>query len=151
MNYTIFCKNTGVITKTISCGNIDTLKLNIDEGNDYRAGSYDPDTHYWSGTQFAEYPTRPGPWAAWDGTSWFDPRTPAEIEAEAATSIAAQWSALRDERERLLSACDWTQVPDAPLTETHRQAWQAYRTALRNMPNTTADPANPVWPTTPKI
>jgi hypothetical protein len=28
-------------------------------------------------------------------------------------------------------------------------AWVTYRTALRNLPAATSDPANPTWPTAP--
>lgn len=53
---------------------------------------------------------------------------------------------LRIRRDKLLSACDWTQMPDAPVD---RDAWAAYRQALRDMPANTSDPANPVWPSKP--
>ena len=43
---------------------------------------------------------------------------------------------LRSRRDRLLFACDWTQLPDAPLTEAQRAAWRAYRQALRDVPET---------------
>lgn len=38
--------------------------------------------HYWNGDAFVEFPPRPGPWAVWDGSEWFDPRTPEDHEAE---------------------------------------------------------------------
>lgn len=39
---------------------------------------------------------------------------------------------MRAERDRLLSASDWTQVLDAPVDRT---AWATYRQALRDLPN----------------
>lgn len=54
---------------------------------------------------------------------------------------------LREKRDSLLSESDWTQMPDIP--EATRTLWQTYRQALRDLPSTTADPANPVWPTKP--
>lgn len=54
-------------------------------------------SHYWTGSAWAEYPTRPTgevywdgaawqvkpePWLEWDGTTWVDPRDPAQIAAE---------------------------------------------------------------------
>lgn len=56
------------------------------------------------------------------------------------------WQALRSRRNTLLSDCDWTQVSDAPVDQA---AWAAYRQALRDLPETTVDPANPVWPQPP--
>lgn len=66
-----------------------------------------------------------------------------QIEAAA---IQAAWVALRMARGSLLSACDWTQVPDAPVDHA---AWAAYRQALRDLPANTTDPRHPVWPTPP--
>ena len=62
------------------------------------------------------------------------------LEAELA------WAKFRDIRDQLLSACDWTQVPDAPVDQT---AWAAYRQQLRDLPANTADPSNPQWPERP--
>lgn len=61
----------------------------------------------------------------------------------------AAWSLFRMERRSRLEASDWTQIPDAPLTEAQRRAWAAYRAALRDLPATTNDPANPDWPDAP--
>lgn len=54
---------------------------------------------------------------------------------------------LRRERDRLLAASDYTQMPDAPLTAAQRNAWRSYRQSLRDLPAT--DPASLVWPTAP--
>lgn len=51
-------------------------------------------------------------------------------------------------RNALLAACDWTQVPDVPLSEQQKLAWAAYRQELRDFP-AICDPANPVWPVPP--
>lgn len=56
---------------------------------------------------------------------------------------------LRDRRARLLRQSDFTQVPDAPLTEEQRAAWATYRQALRDLPETVIDPATVVWPLPP--
>lgn len=56
------------------------------------------------------------------------------------------WKRFRDERNSRLSACDWTQVPDAPVDH---EAWAVYRQELRDLPDNTDDPLNPVWPTPP--
>jgi hypothetical protein len=59
-----------------------------------------------------------------------------------------QWGQVREERNRLLTNSDWTQLADAPIT--NKAAWAAYRTALRNVPETQTDPFNIVWPTPPQ-
>ena len=53
---------------------------------------------------------------------------------------------LRNERNYRLAESDWTQLADAP---TNREAWAMYRQMLRDMPNSTANPASPVWPEKP--
>ena len=67
----------------------------------------------------------------------------AEIEDQ---QVKQAWIDLRRMRDSELSACDWTQVPDAPVD---RAAWATYRQALRDLPSNTQDPRNPVWPTPP--
>lgn len=59
------------------------------------------------------------------------------------------WDILRAERNARLTACDWTQVADAPLTTEKKAEWAAYRQDLRDLPEETADPAAPVWPSQP--
>ena len=36
-------------------------------------------------------------------------------------------------RTQRLYDCDWTQLPDAPLSEAQREQWRTYRQALRDM------------------
>jgi hypothetical protein len=64
---------------------------------------------------------------------------------ESAAKVGAQWNVIRAERNRLLVASDWTQLPDAPVDAA---AWATYRQALRDV----TDQANPfaiVWPESP--
>lgn len=55
----------------------------------------------------------------------------------------------RAERNARLSDCDWTQLADAPLSAEGRQAWAAYRQALRDVPQQPGFPAAIVWPEQP--
>ncbi|GFM28146.1 tail fiber assembly protein [Novosphingobium sp. PY1] len=64
-------------------------------------------------------------------------------------SEAEQWRALRKRRGFLLTASDWTQMPDSPLTDALRSDWAAYRQALRDLPETVTDPATAEWPVAP--
>jgi hypothetical protein len=56
---------------------------------------------------------------------------------------------LRSMRDSLLTACDWTQAADSPLSDAKKAEWATYRQQLRDLPANTTDPANPTWPTPP--
>jgi hypothetical protein len=64
---------------------------------------------------------------------------------ESAAKVGAQWNVIRAERNRLLVASDWTQLPDAPVDAA---AWATYRQALRDV-TTQANPFAIVWPESP--
>ena len=66
-----------------------------------------------------------------------------------AANTNEEWRKLRVTRDDLLSASDWTQFPDSPLTDAKKTEWQTYRTELRNLPANTTDPRNPTWPSKP--
>lgn len=57
---------------------------------------------------------------------------------------------IRTQRDALLSACDWTQMPDSPLSEEEKAAYQAYRQALRDVPQQEGFPETINWPKEPK-
>jgi len=52
------------------------------------------------------------------------------------TDIEEQSVNMRNARNLFLKACDWTQLPDAPLTDEQRAAWATYRQELRDAPST---------------
>jgi hypothetical protein len=60
-----------------------------------------------------------------------------------------RWDILRSQRNNKLSACDWTQLPDSPLSTQEKEDWATYRQALRDLPDNTSDPDSPTWPTEP--
>lgn len=60
-------------------------------------------------------------------------------------SIEQAWALVRAERNAKLAACDWTQLPDAPVDHA---AWATYRQALRDVTNQ-SDPFNIQWPVAP--
>jgi len=49
-------------------------------------------------------------------------------------------------RNQLLYACDWTQLPDAPVD---KSAWASYRQALRDITEQPNYPKHIEWPTIP--
>lgn len=59
------------------------------------------------------------------------------------------WDAIRSKRDNLLNKCDWTQMPDAQLTDEMRQTWRVYRQALRDLTETFSKPEDVVWPKSP--
>lgn len=65
-----------------------------------------------------------------------------------AANITEEWRKLRVTRDDLLSACDWTQSPDSPLTDAKKAEWRTYRQALRDITDT-SDPTNVTWPSQP--
>jgi hypothetical protein len=71
------------------------------------------------------------------------------VDAVPAPSQEVQIASLRAKRNRSISECDWTQLPDAPLTEDQREAWAAYRQALRDVPQQGGAPYAVVWPVPP--
>ena len=62
-------------------------------------------------------------------------------------------AAIRGDRDIKLAICDWTQLPDAPLTDEKKAEWATYRQALRDVPaSVPAETDTNVgydWPTEP--
>lgn len=71
-------------------------------------------------------------------------QTQAQVDADALANATAQARATRD---ALLKSCDWTQVSDAPVD---KAAWQAYRQALRDVPDQSGFPTQIEWPEKPE-
>lgn len=59
------------------------------------------------------------------------------------------WARLRHRRNALLAASDWAVLPDQPTERSSEYA--TYRQALRDLPDTTSDPRQAVWPTAPGL
>ena len=135
MIYATVYDATGKILRTIGAGRESDLHLNIGEAEQYILGSYGYDTHYIVDGAACAMPEKPSYPCDFDFASgqWVE-------------NLDTAWANLRAERRRLLQACDWTQVPDAPVDQA---AWAAYRQELRDLPSKTDDPINVVWPSTP--
>jgi len=94
-----------------------------------------------------------------DRATWvihFNDATPAQ-ELEAAAIIENfdaevalwAWQEVRSDRDTRLYACDWTQLPDSPLSDADKAAWATYRQSLRDIPANQDDPQAIVWPSNP--
>jgi hypothetical protein len=71
--------------------------------------------------------------------------TPASAE-EIAERLQDKEAEVRQQRNELLSACDWTQLSDAPVDHTE---WAAYRQALRDVTSQPGFPWDVEWPPIP--
>ena len=79
---------------------------------------------------------------------WYTKYSVADMDDEAKAALDAQQAAsMRAERNRRIAECDWTQLSDSPAD---KQAWAAYRQALRDLPATKGFPWEIVWPTAPE-
>ena len=78
----------------------------------------------------------------WVMTWAVTPATPEQI----AERTSAKESEVRQQRNQLLSACDWTQLPDAPVDTA---AWATYRQELRDLTAQAGFPWEVVWPEEP--
>ena len=73
-----------------------------------------------------------------------------EFEAKLQELIDAQpWKELREERNKRLSQCDWVATRAFTTNTPVPEEWKTYMQALRDLPATTEDPSNPVWPQEP--
>lgn len=71
----------------------------------------------------------------------------AKSAEELAEEDSREAQAIRDSRDGMLAATDWTQVDDAPVD---KAAWAVYRQALRDVPSQNGFPWNVTWPTKPE-
>ena len=67
-----------------------------------------------------------------------EPKTEQELKER----IKNEWTAIRQQRNRLLSESDWTQLADSPAD---KYKWAVYRQELRDI-TIQEDPFSIVWP-----
>lgn len=65
---------------------------------------------------------------------------------DVAPTIGPSARNVREQRDALLVASDWTQLPDAPVDA---DAWASYRQALRDLPDQGGFPSSVNWPEEP--
>lgn len=151
--FSTYDKTTGEVLRSGICTDPKTQIMNPTEG--VVEALSDPGSAYVKNGQIKEYPApAPEAWFEWDLDKevWVSLLTDAE-EAEALSYMNyIQFKLLRHERDQRLAASDWSETPSAErrLEPDVFEAWASYRQALRDLPANTADPANPVWPTSPK-
>jgi len=130
--WAVIDKTNGEVVSTMHMNSTD-----ISDGADYMEGffvkditsEYNPDsftrTKYWS-DGWQDLPAKPEGSYKLEGGAWV-------FDQDEFLAI------LRADRNRKLSACDWTQMPDSPLSDSQKSAWADYRQALRDLPGTTGE------------
>lgn len=76
------------------------------------------------------------------------PEELAQAEKDRLESKKREIDELRNRRDQLLAATDWTQAKDIPDAVSSKYA--AYRQALRDVPQQSGFPQNIVWPVKPE-
>ena len=117
------------------------VRVYEDEQEVIREAVSDMDTP-WNGYRYTTYETRI---ALPAGVLETAPDIWAEAVKQADRTQAA--AKVRAERDRLISACDWTVLDDA---KTDKQAWATYRQALRDVPEQPGFPYDVAWPAAPE-
>jgi hypothetical protein len=83
----------------------------------------------------------------YNGSSWIQQwKVEARSQAEIDASTAAQAEVIRQDRNKRLADCDWTQLADAPV---NAQAWLEYRQSLRDITAQLGFPWDITWPAPP--
>ena len=60
-----------------------------------------------------------------------------------------KWFSIRNYRVELLTKSDWTQLGDTPFSAEEKNAWTAYRQALRDVPQDFGSPDDVMFPEVP--
>jgi hypothetical protein len=122
--YIIYNTQTGDIRKAITAASTTQVSINLRENESYIFDSASSAKNILDYTVNLENLT-------------LEPKPP---------DISKQWELVRRHRDGLISASDWTQLPDIP--EELSSKWIAYRQALRDITQQ-SDPFSIVWPIPP--
>lgn len=143
----IYSLSNGQYSRTISAPIEDFLLMQVKDGEQGFINVDNPSIQYLEtdGITLTPIPPKPGEYYVFDYSTktWVDPRSQQQQYDDAATVVIQQ-------RNELLYASDWTQIPNNPLTTAKQQEWAAYRQALRDITIQPGYPFNIVWPTAPQ-
>jgi hypothetical protein len=136
--FAVFKMATGRIDRVVSCP-AECIEPSLAADEDALVATNETDaSHYVRNGALVPFPPRPGAAYQWNWQS---------MAWVLDTDLA--WKLVRHKRNQLLTAADWTQLPDAPLTVLQKTAWTAYRQQLRDVTNQ-ADPTAIAWPVQPQ-
>jgi len=136
MNYTIYNNVSGQIVRIVDTDNIESQILNNES---YLEGAIYDSMYYIANGSPVPIPPKPDQYSVFDYTTkqWV------ENENLAIFDVITQ-------RQKLLYASDWTQIPNNPLIPALQEEWAVYRQALRDVPSQSGYPFNVIWPTPPQ-
>jgi len=78
---------------------------------------------------------------------WYTKYSVSDLDADGiAAKDAEQAKSVREQRNRLIAECDWTQVEDSPVD---KAAWATYRQELRDLTLQEGFPFDVTYPTKP--
>lgn len=60
-----------------------------------------------------------------------------------------KWMRIRNYRDKLLAASDWTQLPDNGFTDAERDKWKIYRQSLRDLTTMAKKASDVIFPEFP--
>ena len=103
------------------------------------------DKKYFKEGEFKQLPEKPSNYHIWnlETEQWQEPENYQQLLFDEAASKVKQ------ERQRLLTATDWTDTVSASTRLENYNAWQSYRQALRDITTQEGYPFNVIWPTQP--
>lgn len=114
---------------------------------------HEPVAYAASRVEFAQLPTCSGFMAdvlsVITGSGLLEGAVPTVDEPTEDQALERAAHLVRVQRNTLLAQCDWTQMPDSPLAAAKREAWAAYRQALRTLPDQDGFPLSVQWPVAP--
>jgi hypothetical protein len=102
------------------------------------------DYYYKDGT-FKKYPDKPSEYHSWNPVleTWEEPENYQQLLFDEAASKVKQ------KRQQLLTATDWTDTVSASTRLGNYNTWQFYRQELRDITKQEGYPFNIIWPTQP--
>ena len=100
---------------------------------------------YYKNNEFKELPEKPSNYHIWnlETEQWQEPENYQQLLFNEAASK------VKRERQRLLTATDWTDTVSASTRLENYNEWQFYRQQLRDITTLEGYPFNVVWPTQP--
>jgi hypothetical protein len=138
IKYYIIYNALGQILRTGSCAESD-FDVQAQTGEFIIEGQANQLTQYIKDKQVADLPPQP------EGKFYFyDYSTSQWVQN---TTLLGQ--SIITQRDALLYASDWTQIPNAPLTTQQVQEWATYRQELRDIPQQSGFPTNVTFPVAP--
>lgn len=118
----------------ITSKRIEGAEYLLSDGEAEISTDVDIDTHTYCGSSLICHGERPSKYHALTENGWFLVESAVKLD-------------VKRKRGSLLESCDWTQLPDVPLAT--KEAWTAYRQALRDITTQEGYPLDVVWPVPP--